>query len=58
MITYQEQVRVQLNILSRAKTLDEQILDMQGLQQLAGDYQSPEVQHKMQANNMPYSRWM
>jgi len=39
-ITYEEQVRGRLNVLSRAKTLDEQILGYQGLQQLAVDYQS------------------
>lgn len=39
-ITYEEQVRGRLDILSRAKTLDEQILGYRGLQQLAGDYQS------------------
>ncbi|MBV8885024.1 MAG: type II toxin-antitoxin system VapC family toxin [Chroococcidiopsidaceae cyanobacterium CP_BM_RX_35] len=39
-ITYEEQVRGRLNILSRAKTLDEQVLAYQGLQQLAADYQS------------------
>lgn len=39
-ITYEEQVRGRLSVLSRAKTLDEQILGYQGLQQLAADYQS------------------
>jgi tRNA(fMet)-specific endonuclease VapC len=39
-ITYEEQVRGRLNVLSRAKTLDEQILGYQGLQQLTVDYQS------------------
>lgn len=39
-ITYEEQVRGRLSVLSRAKTLDEQILGYQGLQQLAVDYQS------------------
>lgn len=39
-VTYEEQVRGRLNFLSKAKTLDEQILAYQGLQQLALDYQS------------------
>ncbi len=39
-ITYEEQVRGRLNVLSRAKTLDQQTLGYQGLQQLAVDYQS------------------
>jgi tRNA(fMet)-specific endonuclease VapC len=39
-ITYEEQVRGRLNVLSKAKTLKEQILGYQGLQQLAVDYQS------------------
>jgi tRNA(fMet)-specific endonuclease VapC len=34
-ITYEEQVRGRLSVLSRAKTLDEQVLAYQGLQQLA-----------------------
>lgn len=38
-ITYEEQVRGRLSVLSRAKTLDEQVLAYQGLQQLAADYQ-------------------
>jgi tRNA(fMet)-specific endonuclease VapC len=39
-ITYEEQVRGRLSVLSRIKTLDEQVLAYQGLQQLAVDYQS------------------
>lgn len=39
-VTYEEQVRGRLNFLSKAKTLNEQILAYQGLQQLALDYQS------------------
>lgn len=39
-ITYEEQVRGRLNLVSRAKTLDEQILAYQGLEQLVADYQS------------------
>jgi tRNA(fMet)-specific endonuclease VapC len=39
-VTYEEPVRGRLNFLSKAKTLNEQILAYQGLQQLALDYQS------------------
>lgn len=39
-IIYEEQVRGRLSFLSKAKTLNEQILAYQGLQQLALDYQS------------------
>jgi tRNA(fMet)-specific endonuclease VapC len=39
-ITYEEQIRGRLNFLSRAKTLDEQVLAYDGLQRLAVDYQS------------------
>jgi tRNA(fMet)-specific endonuclease VapC len=39
-ITYEEQVRGRLSVLSRARTLDETILGYQGLQKLALDYQS------------------
>ena len=37
-ITYEEQVRGRLNLLSRAKTLDERVFAYQGLQTLALDY--------------------
>ncbi|MFN5513451.1 MAG: type II toxin-antitoxin system VapC family toxin [Cyanobacteriota bacterium] len=37
-ITYEEQVRGRLGVISRAKTLDEQIFAYQGLQQLGIDY--------------------
>ncbi|MCG8362629.1 MAG: type II toxin-antitoxin system VapC family toxin [Pseudanabaenales cyanobacterium] len=39
-ITYEEQVRGRLSVISRAKTLDEQILAYQWLQQLSDDYRS------------------
>jgi tRNA(fMet)-specific endonuclease VapC len=39
-ITYEEQIRGRLSVLSKAKTPDEQVLAYQGLQQLAADYQS------------------
>ena len=39
-ITYEEQVKGRLAVLSKAKTLDEQILAYQGLQKLAMDYNS------------------
>ncbi|MEH2245954.1 type II toxin-antitoxin system VapC family toxin [Nostoc sp.] len=37
-ITYEEQVRGRLDLLSRSKTLDERVFAYQGLQQLATDY--------------------
>ena len=40
LITYEEQIRGRLSFLSKAKTVDEQSLAYQGLQQLALDYQS------------------
>ncbi len=39
-ITYEEQVKGRLSLLSRAKTLDEQVFAYQGLQQLAIDYRA------------------
>jgi tRNA(fMet)-specific endonuclease VapC len=39
-ITYEEQIRGRLTVLSRAKTLDEQVFAYQGLQQLGIDYRS------------------
>jgi tRNA(fMet)-specific endonuclease VapC len=39
-ITYEEQVRGRLNVLSRSKTLDDQVLAYQGLLQLGMDYRS------------------
>jgi tRNA(fMet)-specific endonuclease VapC len=39
-ITYEEQVRGRLSVLSRAKTPDEQVFAYQGLQQLSIDYRS------------------
>jgi len=39
-ITYEEQVRGRLTVLSKAKMLDEQVFAYQGLQQLTTDYQS------------------
>lgn len=47
-ITYEEQVRGRLGVLSRAKTLDEQVFAYQGLWQLAVDYRSIRV--------VPFSR--
>ncbi|MBH8555464.1 type II toxin-antitoxin system VapC family toxin [Nostocaceae cyanobacterium CENA357] len=47
-ITYEEQIRGRLNVLSRAKMLDEQVFAYQGLQQLALDYQSIRI--------IPFSR--
>jgi tRNA(fMet)-specific endonuclease VapC len=39
-ITYEEQVRGRLSVLSKAKTLDEEIFAYRGLQQLGMDYRS------------------
>jgi len=39
-ITYEEQVRGRLTVLSKAKMLDEQVFAYQGLQQLTTNYQS------------------
>ncbi len=39
-ITYEEQVRGRLSFLSKAKTIDRQVLAYQGLEQLVLDYQS------------------
>jgi len=39
-ITYEEQVRGRLSVISKAKTPDEQVAAYQGLQQLALDYYS------------------
>jgi tRNA(fMet)-specific endonuclease VapC len=47
-ITYEEQVRGRLKVLSAAKTLDEQVLAYQGLRQLVLDYQSISI--------MPFNR--
>ncbi|WP_013334769.1 type II toxin-antitoxin system VapC family toxin [Gloeothece verrucosa] len=42
-ITYEEQIRGRLSLLSKAKTLDQQVLAYQGLQKLAKDYQEIEI---------------
>ena len=39
-VTYEEQLRGRLSFLSRAKTVDEQVLAYRGLQQLTTDYSS------------------
>jgi tRNA(fMet)-specific endonuclease VapC len=39
-ITYEEQVRGRLNIVSKSKTLDERIRAYAGLQQISTDYRS------------------
>lgn len=55
-ITYEEQVRGRLNLVSRAKTLDEQIFAYQGLQQLVVDYQSIVVLPFSQIAALEYQR--
>jgi len=42
-ITYEEQIRGRLSLLSRAKTTEEQVMAYQWLQQLANDYRSIEI---------------
>ena len=42
-ITYEEQVRDRFNVLSRAKTIDQQILAYGQLRQLVVDYQSIKI---------------
>jgi tRNA(fMet)-specific endonuclease VapC len=37
-ITYEEQVRGRLNLVSKAKTIDEQVRAYQGMQQISMDY--------------------
>jgi tRNA(fMet)-specific endonuclease VapC len=39
-ITYEEQIRGRLAVLSKTKTLDEQVFAYQGLQKLAANYQT------------------
>lgn len=39
-ITYEEQVRGRLSVLSRARKLEDQLLAYQGLQQLTMDYRA------------------
>ncbi len=39
-ITYEEQIRGRLNFLAKARTLEQQVLAYQGLQQIALDYAS------------------
>jgi len=39
-ITYEEQIRGRLSVISKAKTPEEQVTAYQGLQQLALDYRS------------------
>jgi tRNA(fMet)-specific endonuclease VapC len=55
-VTYEEQVRGRLNVLSRAKTVDEQVYAYQGLQQLIVDYQSIVVAPFSSAAALEYQR--
>jgi predicted nucleic acid-binding protein len=50
-ITYEEQIRGRLSFLSKAKTVDEQTIAYQGLQQLALDYQSINRNHSFQSRS-------
>ena len=55
-LTYEEQVRGRLNVVSRAKNLYEQILGYQILQQLAVDYQSIVIVSFSHAAAVEYQR--
>lgn len=55
-ITYEEQVRGRLSVLSRAKTLDEQVLAYRGLQQHTRDYRSIVVVPFDRAASLEYQR--
>lgn len=55
-ITYEEQVRGRLSVLSRARTLDDQILAYQGLQQLTNDYRSIVVIPFIRAAGLEHQR--
>ncbi len=55
-ITYEEQVRGRLSVLSRAKTLDEQVFAYQGLQQLEMDYRSIVIIPFSRAAALEYQR--
>jgi tRNA(fMet)-specific endonuclease VapC len=55
-ITYEEQVRGRLSVLSRANTLDEQVLAYQGLQQLVKDYRAIVIVSFSHAAALEYQR--
>ena len=55
-ITYEEQLRGRLSVLSRAKTLDEQIVTYKWLQRLSENYRSIQIISFDQAAGMEYQR--
>jgi tRNA(fMet)-specific endonuclease VapC len=55
-ITYEEQVRGRLNVISRAKTADDQVFAYQGLQQLGIDYRSIQIIPFSHAAALEYQR--
>ena len=55
-ITYEEQVRGRLGVISRAKTLDEQLLAYQWLQQLSDNYRSIVIMPFNRAAGLEYQR--
>ena len=55
-ITYEEQIRGRLSVLSKAKTLDEQVVAYQWLQKLSENYRSIQILPFDQAAGLEYQR--
>lgn len=55
-ITYEEQIRGRLSVLSKAKTLDEQVVAYQWLQKLSENYRSIQILPFDQAAALEYQR--
>ncbi len=55
-ITYEEQIRGRLSVLSKAKTLDEQVVAYQWLQKLSENYRSIHILPFDQAAGLEYQR--
>ena len=55
-ITYEEQLRGRLSVLSRAKTLDEKVVAYQWLQKLSENYRSIQIISFDQAAGVEYQR--
>ena len=55
-ITYEEQIRGRLSVLSRAKTLDEQVVAYQWLKKLSENYRSIQIIPFDQAAGVEYQR--
>lgn len=54
--TYEEQLRGRLNVLSKAKTLDEQVVAYRWLQKLSENYRSIQIIPFDQAAGVEYQR--